>query len=78
MIPNPAADDELLDAEARMREHFGPEFYGPRSRGFWRIFRRGGMAEWSMAVVLKTTPPVLSRVRNLLDRTTEQPHDHCR
>ena len=23
-------------------------------REFWLIFRRGGMAEWSMAVVLKT------------------------
>ena len=28
-----------------------------RSREFWRKFRRGGMAEWSMAVVLKTTAP---------------------
>jgi hypothetical protein len=27
------------------------------SRRFWREFRRGGMAEWSMAVVLKTTEP---------------------
>ena len=28
------------------------------SREFRRDFRRGGMAEWSMAVVLKTTEPV--------------------
>jgi hypothetical protein len=28
---------------------------GPKSRELWREFRRGGMAEWSMAVVLKTT-----------------------
>jgi hypothetical protein len=26
----------------------------PGSREFWPVFRRGGMAEWSMAVVLKT------------------------
>ena len=26
-------------------------------REFWLDFRRGGMAEWSMAVVLKTTEP---------------------
>jgi len=34
----------------------GPEFVSVAEvlREFWPDFRRGGMAEWSMAVVLKT------------------------
>jgi hypothetical protein len=32
-------------------------------REFWLIFRRGGMAEWSMAVVLKTEPADLRNSR---------------
>jgi hypothetical protein len=38
-----------------LTERFGLNAHD--ARGFWPEFRRGGMAEWSMAVVLKTTVP---------------------
>jgi len=34
--------------------HSDAKSRAPESREFWPDFRRGGMAEWSMAVVLKT------------------------
>jgi hypothetical protein len=45
---------ELGQKSGAAQRHSGAKAGAHKSREFRRVFRCGGMAEWSMAVVLKT------------------------